>query len=190
MDAQTLSAAVLAGGFSSRMGQDKAKLTFHGTRLIEYQVNKLKRLGIRDILLSGYDGEVDGTRCISDVYPHKGPLSGVHACLLAARNPACLFVGVDIPLVPAETLADLMQTHEGGATVLFAAEKMEPLLAVYDCSLAPQVEEILLSEKTSMKRFLSNVSMKPYQYLGDPELLAKCNTPYEFARIAAQEPRS
>ena len=47
------SAAVLAGGFSSRMGRDKACLPFGGTTLLGFQVGKLRALGIEDIMISG-----------------------------------------------------------------------------------------------------------------------------------------
>ena len=185
MEKHTVSAVVLAGGYSSRMGRDKAELILNGVKLIEYQVKKLKALGIQDIMLSGYKGCVEETRCIPDIYPHRGPLSGVHACLLAAKNPVCLTVGVDIPLVSLKTLEDLIRAHTGGVTVLYQGEKAEPLLAVYDCDLAGKVEKILLSENCSMKRFFDTVSMKPFRYQEDEFLLSNCNTPEEFDRIKA-----
>ena len=183
MDQHAVSAAILAGGFSSRMGQDKAELVLDGIRLIERQCNKLKALGIDDIMLSGYCGSLEGARTIPDIYPHRGPLSGVHACLCRAQKPACLVISVDVPLIPCQTLAELIHAHEGGATVLYHGERPEPLLAVYDCSLAEAAETVLHSEKSSMMRFLSLVSVKKFPYSGQEALLMNCNTPEDFERI-------
>ena len=64
------SAAVLAGGLSSRMGRDKAALPFGGTTLLDFQVQKLRSLGMEDIMISGTEQQIPGTRPIPDVYPH------------------------------------------------------------------------------------------------------------------------
>lgn len=92
MEAQKqFSAAVLAGGYSSRMGRDKAALSFGGTTMLDQQVRKLRSVGIEDIMISGSELAVSGTRYVPDVFPHRGPLSGIHACLQAARGKSVLF---------------------------------------------------------------------------------------------------
>jgi len=180
MEINSVSAAVLAGGFSSRMGRDKAGLELNGKKLIEIQVEKLRELGIGDIMLSGYSGELPGTRTVPDVYSHLGPLSGVHACLDAAKCTACLFISVDVPLILAETLEALVAAHNGGVTVLTHSGKTEPLMAVYDKALCIQAEETLNSGRTAMMRFLSSCPVTEHEYSGDPGLLSNCNTPEEF----------
>ncbi len=71
---QGISAMILAGGKSSRMGKDKASLPFRGMSLLEWQVQKLSGLGIKDIMLSGCRQGLEGTRTIPDEYPCRGPL--------------------------------------------------------------------------------------------------------------------
>ena len=41
-----ISAVVLAGGFATRMGRDKAALELRGVSFAQHQVNKLRALGI------------------------------------------------------------------------------------------------------------------------------------------------
>lgn len=178
-----VSAAVLAGGFSSRMGRDKALLEINGQTLLEIQVSRLKRLGISDILLSGTGSRIPGARNVGDVYPHRGPLSGIHACMLEAAFPALLVVSVDVPLIPDEALRQLIDEHEGGITVLQHGERTEPLMAVYDCCLAGEAERILKSEKTAVFRLMEASSPRLCPYQGDERLLAGCNTPEEYLRI-------
>lgn len=108
---EKVSAIILAGGLSSRMGVCKAELPWEGKTLIEHQVQKMLSLGIEDIIISGYPKYIRETRFVADKYLLKGPLGGIHAGLTAAKNPHCLVTCIDTPLVPLETLSELIQTH-------------------------------------------------------------------------------
>ena len=177
------SAAVLAGGLSSRMGRDKAALPFGGTTLLAFQVEKLRSLGIEDILLSGVGQKLPGTCPVPDVYPHKGPLSGIHACLSAAKESAVLFLGVDTPLIPLEALQTLLSAHEKGVTLLRHGNRTEPLFGVYDCALAPLCEEILRTEHTGVWQLLNRTTVKTLPFDGDETVFTNGNTPEEYARL-------
>ena len=174
------SAILLAGGYSSRMGQSKAELPFGGLRMIDHQVRRLRSLGIRDILLSGYDGTVEGGRYVPDVVPHRGPLSGIHAGLCAAEEDACLVLSVDAPLVPLSALFALMQEHREGITILEHDGQREPLIGVYDRALAPLCGKILRGEHSSVKRLFDLVGVKALPCESDSSLLSNCNTPGEY----------
>ena len=167
------------------MGRDKAALRLGGKTLIEHQTEKLERIGIRDIMLSGWTEKRPGTRTIPDIYPHCGPLSGLHTCLRTAVHPACLIVSVDLPLIPEGTLAALIAAHTGGITVLRHGERLEPLAAVYDCSLACKAEELVLSERRAVMRLMDGCPVRELLYTGDESLLINCNTPEDFERIEA-----
>ena len=177
------SAAVLAGGLSSRMGRDKAALPFDGTTLLAFQVEKLRALGIKDIMISGSEQQILGTRPIPDVYPRRGPLSGIHACLAAAKESAVLFLGVDTPLIPLEALQTLLSAHEKGVTLLRHGNRTEPLFGVYDCALAPLCEEILRTEHTGVWQLLNRTTVKTLPFDGDETVFTNGNTPEEYARL-------
>ncbi len=177
------SAAVLAGGLSSRMGRDKASLPFGGATLLDFQVRKLRGIGIEDVMISGSKGEIPGTRSISDGYPHKGPLGGIHACLEAAKGEAVLFLGVDTPLIPTEALRDLLSAHETGVTLLRHGERTEPLIGIYDRTLAPLCGQILQSEHTGVWQLLNRAAVKILRYEGDESLFLNANTPEDYGRL-------
>ena len=178
------SAAVLAGGKSSRMGQDKAALPFGGTTLLAYQVQKLRALGIGDIMISGSKQRVPDTCFVPDIHPGMGPLSGIHACLAAAKHEAVLFLPVDTPLLPPEALQALLDAHDGGITLLRHGARTEPLIGVYDRAIAPLCEPILLSGTTGVKRLLEQVAPKLLELDGLPEdAFLNCNTQEEYRRI-------
>ena len=177
------SAAVLAGGLSSRMGRDKAALPFGGTTLLDFQVGKLRMLGIEDIMISGSERQIPGTRHISDIYPRKGPLGGIHACLAGAEGTAVLFLGVDTPLIPPEALQALLSAHENGVTLLRHGDRTEPLFGIYDCMLAPLCEEILRTEHTGVWQLLNRTMVKTLPFDGDETVFMNGNTPEEYARL-------
>jgi len=177
------SAAVLAGGLSSRMGRDKAALPFGGTTLLAFQVNKLRALGIEDIMISGSEQQIPGTRPIPDVYPHRGPLSGIHACLAEAKGDAVLFLGVDTPLIPPEALQALLSAHENGVTLLRHGERTEPLIGVYDAALAPFCGEILQGEHTGVWQLLNRAEVKALPVDTDETVFLNGNTPEEYAQL-------
>ncbi len=179
----SLSAAVLAGGFSTRMGNDKAALPVAGMTMLVQQVRKLRALGIGDIMISGAEQEIAGTRFVPDVYPHRGPLSGIHACLAAAKREAVLFLSVDTPLVPAEALKLLISAHEDNVTLLRSGEQTEPLIGIYDRALSPLCEAILQGERTGVWQLLNRTTVKTVPFSGDPALLLNVNTPEDYAQL-------
>src|SRR3954464_13510045 len=81
---QNASAFILAGGKSSRMGEDKAFLRLGGKTLLE----------LAQELVSGVCGSVFvvgdrarfGPKAIQDIFPDSGPLGGIHAALTATKS--------------------------------------------------------------------------------------------------------
>ena len=70
-----MSGVVLAGGASRRMGTSKAELTLKGKTLLDRQVDKLRVLGIRDILLSRKNcRSIPGTRVVVDESHGSAPM--------------------------------------------------------------------------------------------------------------------
>ena len=179
------SAVVLAGGQATRMGRDKAALELCGVSFAQHQVNKLRALGIDDVLLSGCAFSVTPARPVPDIYPHRGPLSGIHACLLEAGNPSALVLAVDSPLVPAEFLMELIAAHRGGITLASFRGEVEPLIGVYDRALARACEALLRGDNYSLRALFQNTGVNTVEYRGSPELLLNCNTPEDYRRICA-----
>lgn len=175
---------ILAGGRSSRMGRDKAKLELEGVPLLMRQVDKMQKMGIREILLSGPDRlELPGTRVVSDRYPQRGPLGGLHACLDASYHASCLVLSVDVPLVPPAALARLCANHRGGVTVLTCKGKEEPLIGVYDRSVAASIEPLIREGGAPVRRLWDHVECRQWEYSGPEEFLYNCNTPEDYERV-------
>ncbi len=127
---------VLAGGRSTRMGQDKALLSLAGRSLLDLALDKLRVLplpGAPRIAAARSDLSAHAA-VIADLHPGCGPLSGIEAALAASARPLEVFFPVDNPLLPAHIL--LWMLHRAGITgALVTVPRMngwpQPLCAVY-----------------------------------------------------------
>ncbi len=95
---------VLAGGRSSRMGQDKSQLSWDGKPLYRHMMSLLTQAGVDKVLISGSGFSIDDS-VIEDVVPGRGPISGIHAALKRLQDgDRLLVIPVDMPLVPAKAI--------------------------------------------------------------------------------------
>lgn len=108
-----LRAAVLAGGRSSRMGQDKALLVLDGQTLLERALALLAATGAAQLLVNGRPQHPLG---VADVLPHCGPPGGVLSLLAwlhqhgGLDGAPLLLIPVDMPLLTLPTLEKLLQS--------------------------------------------------------------------------------
>ena len=187
MQEKQISMVVLAGGASSRMGRDKSDLTIEGKTFLEMQIEKGKKLGISDILLSGYHGENKYEYpIIPDRFPGKGPLGGLEACFREAKNPYCLVLGVDVPLVPADELAALIrqaQNLNAKAVILSHSGHEEPLMGVYRTELADAMLEEITERKGAVFAFLRRNGYECYESLAPAWYFSNINDPVTYQKI-------
>ena len=165
MSFKIISAIILAGGKSSRLGRDKCDVIFEGETFLNRQVKKVEDLGISDIYISGYQGTMCDKKIIKDDY-HLGPMSGIYTCIDKIKNNKALVLSVDVPLVPINELIRLIEFAQDSnslITVLSHNEKIEPLIGVYDKRIMPFVTEIIeKKENYSMKNLMNTVSYATY----------------------------
>ena len=86
---------VLAGGRSSRMGQDKALLQVAGRSLLEVALEKLRCLdGPAPRIAAARSDLLSHAPVIPDLHPGCGPLSGIEAALAATTRPLNRFSSI------------------------------------------------------------------------------------------------
>ena len=130
-----LSAVILAGGNSSRMGQDKAWIEICGQPLMRRAVAPVRDSGIRDVFISGRtdtDYSTLGCSVLFDLEPGGGPLGGIERALATATAPLVLVLAVDLPAITAAFLRRLAAYCNPltGAVPRLRGE-LEPLAAIY-----------------------------------------------------------
>lgn len=115
-------AFVLAGGRSSRMGRDKASLSFAGQPLVVRALTILREAGLTaSIAGPGPQGGMHTgpqfarfAPVIEDAESGLGPLAGICAALSSTSAGYAVFVPVDLPLLPASLVGFLL--HHAGVT--------------------------------------------------------------------------
>ncbi len=112
-----ITAYILAGGRSSRMGRDKAMLQLAGKTLLARAVEIARTVATEVVLLGDRQDLQGADRAIPDLHPGCGPVGGMETALrdLASRpsdsqkaERAC-FLPVDMPFLPAGLYAALMR---------------------------------------------------------------------------------
>ena len=130
-----LSAVLLAGGESRRMGTDKARIIFRGKPLWQIQLALLRKLDPVEVFLSARtdpDWRPDGVQFVADNPPSRGPLSGLAAALATVRSSHLLALAIDMPFMSESYLRFLWQEAEPGRGVLPEIDsRLEPLAAIY-----------------------------------------------------------
>ncbi len=143
-----ISLIVLAGGQSLRMGTNKAHLDWHAMRFVDVLVEKGWRLGFGEIILSGYDGVIDGCRTIPDVKSNRGPLGGIYSSLCASLFDNALLVPVDCPGISMMTMVALAERHmnQGNEiTLLKHGDRLEPLIGMYATAFHQKILPVIAS---------------------------------------------
>ena len=150
MDAPiAVSAFVLAGGESSRMGRDKALLVLPtGETLLARALRLAKTAAatVKVVAPNAHYSEIAGVPVVEDVYRGCGPLAGIHAALSASSTDLNLVLGVDCPLVTPELLRFLVRIAAGSdrlATVPRVGGHLHNVCAVYRKEFATTAEKIL-----------------------------------------------
>jgi molybdopterin-guanine dinucleotide biosynthesis protein A len=130
-----ITAVLLAGGESRRMGRDKATLEWQGHPLWQWQIEKLRKLGPEKILVSAKSDlpwRPPNVDLVLDDTPSRGPLSGLAAALACTETEHLLALAVDMPFMTTEHLRHLCSFASDGVGVVPMIEgRAEPLCAIY-----------------------------------------------------------
>ncbi len=157
-----LSAVVVSGGRSSRMGREKALLEAGGVPLWRRQRDVLRAAGAAEVLLSvraeqawrreaeGFDGQ------LLDAVEVGGPLIGVTAGLERAGERHLAVLAVDLPQLPAEWFRRLWAECAPGVGAVGRRDGFfEPLAAIYPKELMLDACEALVRAEFSLQNFVA-----------------------------------
>ncbi|HUO79067.1 MAG TPA: NTP transferase domain-containing protein [Steroidobacteraceae bacterium] len=188
-----LAGLVLAGGRSQRMQRDKAALEFAGETQLARAVRLVAGYASRTFVSVRPDQRDDPERRrfpqIVDRLAEVGPAAGILAAQEALPDHAWLVVAVDLPLLDAATLEQLLGARDPAALATAyrsAADGLpEPLCAVWEPASREPLAAFVAGGRSCPRKFLLTHAARLVE-LASPEALANVNTPADYAAALAR----
>jgi molybdenum cofactor guanylyltransferase len=143
-----IAGAILAGGQSRRMGENKASLSLAGTVLVERAMNRL-RPQVSQLMLNVHERDsslsVYGVPVVPDARgDHQGPLAGILASLRWAETSGIASIAtaaVDAPFFPLDLVQRLTAAAQDKTmAVASSGGRLHPVFGLWDTALAGELE--------------------------------------------------
>lgn len=173
---QAFSALILAGGKSSRMGQDKASLQLHDHSLLQHMQQLATEAGASQVLISR-----NQTGFIQDTKPDQGPLAGILAALPHCEHQRLLVLPIDTPLLSVPVLRLLVQQPVKAA---YFNHSPLPCVLPHSKQLQHCIELLLHQQQRSVKQLLSTLNAVTVSI--DQQQLLNTNTPADWQAFMQQ----
>lgn len=177
-----VTAVILAGGKSSRMGEDKGLLFYNGKPMVQYAIDACRELTSK-IFISTANTEYTrfGYELLADNFPGCGPVGGIEAGLSAAKTPGILVCPCDMPGISPGILQHIMQKSEGEKAVVAASAqgKIFPVLGWYSKTALPVIQKQMEEGDYKMLSLLKKLNAETVVVNSDEEL-SNINYPEEL----------
>ena len=181
-----VTAVILAGGMSRRLGRNKALEPFQGEPLIRRVIRTMGLLTSNIIVVANDDervAELDLPECttpVIDEYPGKGSLGGIYTGLCAAPTEWAVFCACDMPF-PSPQLYEALLAKRGSnnAVVPVVDGRPEPIHAAYSKPCLGPIREKLNANELKISGFFDDVTVSYFAEDQvreiDPDLLSFFN---------------
>ena len=187
-----VSAFVLAGGKSTRMGSDKALVMVEGRTLLSSALEVARALTPHVQIVGDPAKYSPFAPVVADIFPGCGPLAGIHAALRSSQTEWNVILAVDTPFVSPALLNYLLtraMSSPAIVTVPSSPAGLEPLCAVYRREFAALAEKSLREGKYKIDRLFDRIkitviSQEDLQAEGfDARLFRNLNTQRDIASL-------
>lgn len=178
---------VLAGGKSTRMGQDKGLINYHGKPQRAYAFELMNDL-CEQTFLSFREGQEVATDLpiLRDRFKGLGPFGAMLSAFQAYPNHAWLVVACDLPLLDKKTLDFLVAKRNPSAvaTAFYnpATDFPEPLITIWEPRSYPILLQFLAQGYSCPRKILINAEIELVK-LEKPDVLKNVNRPEELIAI-------
>lgn len=186
-NASPINGLILSGGQSSRMGQDKGLIAYHGKPQREHLTELLRKF-CNNVFVSckRASGVPEDLHPLYDRFELDSPLNGILSAFQHDPTGAWLTVPIDMPLVDEAVLHYLVVHRDPRklATCFYDSDgkNPEPLLAIWESAAAAPLQEFHRKGNISPRKFLQehdvNLLTPPV-----PGLHRNINTPEELAKF-------
>ena len=160
---KNITAIILAGGKSTRMGQEKSLILFSGKPLIEVLIDKLSRIFNNLMIITNKPDlyKKYGIEIHTDLLKNHGSLGGIYTGLFYSKTNYNFICACDMPFLN-ENLIKFMLKKTGSYDIIIAQHnaRLEPLSAIYSKSCITPIKEQLSKNNLKITDFFSSVKVK------------------------------
>lgn len=189
------SGVILAGGLNERFsGRRKAFLTIGERRIIDVLYDVFSSVFKEIILVTNnpMDYLEWDVNIVTDVYPVRSSLTGIHTGLFYASHPYIFVTACDTPFLKRELVETIVAQIEPGDAVVIpeTSEGTEQLCAAYSKTCLSLMERQIKEKRFQIKKMFRKIRVKkiPEKELRkiDPELMSFFNINTEEDLIYAR----
>lgn len=174
--ANDINIIILAGGKSSRMGQDKGLIKVKSREVVKYLINTCEQVSSRITIISNTkEYEKFGYPVINDLIGNIGPIGGLYTGLELANDDFNLLLSCDVPLVSVKLLQTILNENleKLDGIVAMHSGKIHPLIGLYSKKLLGQINDLIVNKKFRMSGIykLDSVMVKDLSQFPEKEFL-------------------
>ncbi|MCR5758657.1 MAG: molybdopterin-guanine dinucleotide biosynthesis protein B [Selenomonas sp.] len=195
MDFADIGVLIIAGGKSSRMGQDKRFLPMDDCSMLEMILRRTTQQAFAEAYLCGECdsaaglaalGKKYGLELLQDSRQGAGPLEGLRSGLAKMRTDYALALSCDMPLFHFAAVKPLLAEAQGELAVIPVVNgRRQPLAGLYHRDLLPMVEQALISGAYKIGQVIDGVPHKLVQ-MADNDVFFNVNRPADFRLVAGR----
>ncbi|MFV0308630.1 MAG: molybdenum cofactor guanylyltransferase [Desertimonas sp.] len=178
--------AVLCGGGSRRMGQDKALLRLDRVPMAERVALALEAGGCAEVVMIGGDEAglraAIGRRWAPDRWPGEGPLGGLITALEAAEGRGAVVSACDLPDLDGPTVRALLDAADAAPSdvdAVVAATEHPHLLAWWRPGAQARLTELFVAGERGIRRAQRRVRV--IEVAVEPHTMRNVNEPADLA---------
>ncbi len=154
-------AVILAGGKSTRMGENKELLSINNRRLVDMQISKLKTLFDEVVVITNNPMYYEKSKCktYKDVVKDKGPIGGIYSGLINSSSRYTYFLACDMPVINKRYITymkNLLRKDSNKACITLLGEWIEPFNAFYSKDLILELKNYIEKGELSVHKLAKN----------------------------------
>ena len=182
---------ILAGGKSSRMGEDKGLVLLNGKPMIQYVIEALKEV-VSDIIIISNNASYNKFRVpvYSDLIKDKGPVGGIYTGLYHSATELNFCISCDVPMISSDFILWLLK-RSGNASITLPMykDKIHQMIGVYSKQVLSNFKESTETEHLKLSQVNKDMACEiidiEKEYANFDELIfSNINTKNELISIA------
>jgi molybdenum cofactor guanylyltransferase len=158
-----MTCAILAGGKSTRMGQDKATIKIGEKALIRLVYERVREVFDNVVIISRLHNNIENISIpiLKDVVPFGNSMTGIASALLYSKTPYTFVVACDMPFLSKEAFKYMISETTGEDIIIPKTKSgFEPLHAIYNQSCVAHFLRLIGQNRLKVTGVLPFVSVK------------------------------